>query len=446
MRRSAHLFIILLSVAICYSNSWQGTFQFDDHNVIVANPVVHSWSAWRADLAQGIRPLLKLTYTWNWVSGYGLLGFHLVNILFHAANSLLLFCLAGTLFPTLSTASRLVSVLLFAVHPLQTEAVTYICGRSVSQMALFYLGSLLLFFLGRARGNGWMQFFLSPLLFLMAVLTKEVAFTLPLALVLCQVAQGERGGIWRWFAGQWVHWGLLFVLCFLLLAHRGYGHLLEACFDVRGIVVNVLTQINGILYLLSRIAMPQALSIDPDLPLVTTITGPGVAGGIALMALLVAGCQGLARGQVAGFGILWFLLHLLPTNSLIPRLDVANDRQLYLASWGLFLACAVWGERVQGRVVRGGLMVAVCLALFVLAGLTLARNRVYRSEIALWEDTATQSPGKARVHNNLGYAYELAHRRGDAEKAYLRALALDPGSELARANLSRLREGRRGGE
>ena len=437
--------LLIAAVALSYWNALSGAFQFDDYNVIVHNSVVHSWAGFVQDLGHGIRPVLKFTYTLNWTSGLCLPGFHLFNIALHAASSLLLFRLTRTLLPDLSRGAALFAALLFAVHPVQTEAVTYLCGRSGALMAFFYLASLLTYFSGRDRGSFFLQYFVSPLLFILAVLSKEVAVTLPLALALGQYLRGhgEGPGVRRVFAGQAVHWGILCCLAALVLVHPGYGRLFMACFDIRSVVSNTLTQVNGVVYLLSRLVMPAALNIDPDLPVITHLSLPLAAEGLLLLVLFGAGWRGLAGRGVAGFGIIWFFLHLLPTNSLVPRLDVANDRQLYLASWGLFLALASGVEALgaeRGR--RRLLLAAASLVLMTLAGLTMARNRVYRSEVALWEETAQRSPAKARVHHNLGYAYALAQRPIEAEKAYGRALALDPGFDPARLNLARLRRER----
>jgi tetratricopeptide (TPR) repeat protein len=427
------------AVAAAYLNSFWGAFQFDDFNVIVGNGTVHTWQAFLSGLPRGIRPLLKLTYTLNWTSGLGLFGFHLVNGTLHAANAILLYRIAEEIGGrSLSGFAALLAALLFAVHPVQTEAVTYISGRSVSLMAFFYLGSLLAYLRGRASNSRFLLYAASPALFLLAALSKEVALTLPFALALAEGARGVRAGWRKALAAQAVHWALLLFIGFFFLAHSGYGRLLEACFDIRGATANLSTQLHGIPYLLSRLVLPHALNIDPDLPVFPGWTPALLPGALLLLLLLAAGVYGYRKRALAGFGILWFFLHLVPTNSFIPRLDVANDRQLYLASWGLFLALAAGADLL--REIGRRRWVAACAALLVavLGGFTVSRNAVYRSEVALWEDTVRKSPGKARVHNNLGYAYERAGRLREARAAYLRALAIDPGHALARGNLEGL--------
>ena len=440
MKRLSPFLLLAGSVAVVYLNSFPGVFQFDDYNVIVDNGGVHTWGAYLAGLPRGIRPLLKFTYTLNWTSGLGLFGFHLVNVGLHAANAVMLFFLASRVGgPSVSGFAALLPALLFAVHPAQAEAVTYISGRSASLMAFFYLGSLLAYLRGRERGSRLLLYLASPLLFLLAVASKEVALTLPFAMVLCEAARREKDGWRKTLRAQAVHWGLLAALAVVLLAHPGYGRLLEACFDIRGAGANLLTQVHGIGYLLSRLVMPHAMNIDPDLPVFSPGSPVPLPESLLLATLMAAGILGLKNRSMAGFGILWFFLHLLPTNSFIPRLDVANDRQLYLASWGLFMAVAAGADLLRGKWgVRRVTTVATVLIL-LLGGLAMSRNTVYRSEVALWEDTARTSPGKARAWNNLGYAYQQAGRLRDAEAAYLRALQVDPGYALARGNLRELK-------
>lgn len=438
MRRFGPSLLLLGTVAAAYLNSFAGVFQFDDYNVIVDNPAVHAWSAFLEGLPRGIRPVLKLSYTLNWTCGLGVFGFHLVNVALHAGNALFLYCLGRRLDGSGARFPALCAALLFALHPVQTEAVTYISGRSVSLMSLLYLGSVTTYMQGREEGSRLLLHGLSPVLFLLAALAKETAFTLPFALALCETARGVRHGWRRAARAQAVHWALLAAFSVFVLAHPGYGPLLEYSFDIRSAPANLLVQMRGIAWLVSGLLLLRSPNIDPDLPAGVDWTLSGALAVFLLAVALIAGLGGLWKGWAGGFGVLWFLLHLVPTNSFIPRLDVANDRQLYLASWGLFLALSRgatalgrwWGER---RV-----LAAVAILSVLLGALTVLRNVSYQSEIALWEDTAQRSPRKARVRNNLGYAYEQAGRLAEAESEYRRALSIDPGHSRARANLQRL--------
>jgi protein O-mannosyl-transferase len=176
------------------------------------------------------------------------------------------------------------------------------------------------------------------------------------------------------------------------------------------------------------------LDIEPDLRMVDSLSAIGVVQAVALLAALAGATAALRRRPWLGLGLLWFFVVLLPTNSLLPRLDLANDRQLYLASVGPFLALGVEVELLPRRWLRG----VVAAAVAACAALTALRNLDYRSEVALWEQTASVSPAKPRVFNNLAVAYVAAGCTQQAEAAYREALRLDPGYALARENLALL--------
>ena len=127
-----HAFALFAIVALVYANALPAPFQFDDFNVIVDYPAVHSLRAW-FDAQPGIRPLLKLSYALNWSLDARALGFHVFNLICHlrqcwtgVGSGPALICVAAH-----AGADSAVRRLLFALHPAQTEVVTYISGRSV---------------------------------------------------------------------------------------------------------------------------------------------------------------------------------------------------------------------------------------------------------------------------------------------------------------------------
>jgi tetratricopeptide (TPR) repeat protein len=135
------------------------------------------------------------------------------------------------------------------------------------------------------------------------------------------------------------------------------------------------------------------------------------------------------------FALLWGGLHLVALYLVLPRLDIANDRQLYLACWPLGMAVVVELMLWVPLKIRPWILAAL---VGCLTGLTVQRNQEYASEIALWEATVALSPNKARAHNNLGYAYKLAGRLDEARREYATALRLEPSHIKARYNLERL--------
>lgn len=421
---------MLLSAAAAYLTAFAGTFQFDDYAVIVDNPAVHGWAAWWTSMP-GIRPLLKLSYTANWASGLGLWGFHLFNFLCHATNVLLAHALLRR-WPGATPQAALIAALVFALHPAATEAVTYISGRSVSLMALFYLGAMLAWLRVDEGGDVRWRTIVAPLLFLAALATKETAWTLPFALWLWQYARGRDG---RAAALQLLPlWLVLAAALIIMTGVPGYRRLLLFSLKSRAPLDNLLTQVGGISYLLRQWLWPIP-NIDPDLPLVSALTPAIAIQGLLLGTLFASGMYALRRRPWLGLALLWLLLHLLPTNSLLPRLDVANDRQLYLAGLGLALIAATALTHIHALQLRRTLTLALLLAL---GTATAWRNLDYGSERELWEATVRASPDKARAWLNLGYACRLAGDLPAARAAYERALEIDPGYRQARINLNLL--------
>jgi tetratricopeptide (TPR) repeat protein len=426
-----------------YFNALFGGFQFDDYNVIVHNPAVHSVAAWFESMP-GIRPLLKLSYTLNWITGPAPFGFHLFNVAVHAANAALvyfLFCALRDRLPASGVRwAPFLGALLFALHPVHTEAVTYVSGRSVSLMALFYLGGVLAYLRADASPAPGKLRAISAALFVAALLTRETAVTLPLALLLCDAADPHRRPFRDMLRRQSVHWLVLIGAMLIMVASPTYLHLFEVSLSTRTVAENLLSQIHAIWYLGGQLLMPWRLNVDPDLVVAASWT-PSLALRAALLAGAVAtGFANLRRRPWLAMALLWFFIHLLPTNSVLPRLDLANDRQLYLASAGFFLAAAIALQRLLDRAQRRWVVNAlVGIMLLGLGYATVQRNETYRSEVSFWDDAAKKSPHKARVFNNLGFAYQQAGRLDEAEQAYLRALELDPKHPRAYWNLENLR-------
>lgn len=409
---------VAAAAVLAYLPSLWGVFHFDDYNVIVHYETVHSWQTLFERWGGGVRPLLKASYTLNWALHPGEPGFILLNIAFHAMNAALLFLVGESLFRDRRAA--FVAALLFALHPAATEAVTYISGRSSSMMAVFYLGAMLAYL----RGSHWS---ISSALFVLAVATRETAVTLPAALLLCELCSDQPFSWKRILRRQWAHWALLFAGGVFLLFNQRYFDLVAYGYGERSLADNLITQVGGISYLALRLISLHDYNIDPALPTLTEWSEALRFQAACLAVLCMLGIANLRKRPWVAFGILWFFLQLAPTNSIVPRLDVANDRQLYLSCWGLFLALCIQ-LRGLGRLSTG-------ILLFLFAASSVARQLDYRSEIVLWESSVSLAPWNARGHNNLGYAYQLAGRTEDARREYRAALMFDPAHAKARFNL-----------
>jgi protein O-mannosyl-transferase len=178
------------------------------------------------------------------------------------------------------------------------------------------------------------------------------------------------------------------------------------------------------------------LNFDPDLAVRDAIDVAWLAKLAVIVAVFAFATQQLRRRPWVGFAILWFALALLPTHSLLARLELANDRQLYLAMVGPALAIGVVLASMRARAL--GVAAAVGLGL-ILGFATFVRVSDYSTESRLWSATARASPGNARAWNNLGHALAAQGDADGARSAYEKALAIDPESPRARGNLDALR-------
>ncbi|MFZ5483081.1 MAG: tetratricopeptide repeat protein [Pseudomonadota bacterium] len=414
---------LLAATLLAYLNALGASFQFDDFNVIVDNPAVHSLAAWW-DGMPGIRPLLKLSYTLNWLADPGPIGFHAVNLALHGINVALVWRLTGH-FPAPAGGDvrtvRLVTTVLFALHPIQTESVTYVSGRSMSLMAAFGLAGLLAWLEAPERRHPRAWHGGALLLFAAAILSKEVAVVLPVALLLFS----RRAWLPALLAG---------LALLALFLGFGYARLLAEPMP-RDLASNLISELNAVYYLIGQVFQPHRLNIDPLLPELEGWRPASLAQAGGLAGLLVIAALKRVAWPWLGFALGWFILLLLPTHSLIPRLDLASERHFYLAALGLYwlagIAAGAWLNRAGLR----ALLVALTLA--GMAG-THLRNRDYQDEISLWRQTTVLSPGHARAWNNLGWAYLLAERHGEARVAFARALEADPDHVQARRNLDYL--------
>ena len=440
--------LVLAAVAIAYANALGASFQFDDWDVIVRDPRVQSVGAWWAALP-GMRPLLKLSYALNHAAGWGVTGFHAVNVLIHAANGGLVLALVrrflGQLgyLPAAAAWLGLSTALVFVLHPVQTEAVTYASGRSTSLSAFFALASIATWAVGRAQrtGGAWLLYVASPLLMLLGLGTKETVVVVPAVLLLWEGADVSRSWSWRAALRRTaVHWALLLLALGVALSLPVYRDLLAAGLATRSVAENLVAQGRGIVYLLGQLVNIDRLNADPALP---AMTSADVASVLLLVA--IAGVAGLAvlnlrRWPLPAFGVLWFLLWLAPTNSILARLDLVNDRQLYAALAGPALLLAAAIHRLGAR--RPALAAVALASVLLLTGMaTHLRNEVYRDEVGFWRNVVEQSPHNPRAFNNLGIALADQCDLARAEAAWRRALALDPENVRTVVNLRLLGEG-----
>jgi len=472
--RVAAILLIVFAAILVYSNTLKSPFVLDDPFVIVNSPYVHALSNFRHP--GGPRYVGYLTFALNYsLGGLNLPGYHLVNIAIHILNGILVYTLVQYIFMTplvrnftgaqeKSTVPyiALLSALIFTVHPVNTEAVTYIVQRFTSLATLFYLLTIVLYLKWKSRrgtGRAARFYVLSLLCAIAAQKTKEISFTLPFMLVFFDFAYFPCSGkgelkkralylapflftliiiplslFWTAIAGMIFHSG------------GGSGGLFTAIPpDLKEIPFYdyVITQLRVTITYFRLLAFPVGQNLDYEYPILQTFLAPEVL--LSLLANIVILSSGIylflrSRAKKNPFlliissGIFWFYL-ALAVEFFIPLRDVINEHRLYLPGIGIFFAFStaiLYGffqlrERFALKIsfARAAVVIS-CIIVIPLAAATYARNMVWRDIIVLYEDVLQKSPGKARAHNNLGVEYAKRKFFEKAIKEFRATLKLDP--------------------
>jgi hypothetical protein len=453
---------------VAYWPSLSVPFQFDDYARISGNWNLRAGN-WFRGIGQlgGSRVLPASTLAFNfWLSGDETWSYHALNLAIHLAACVAVFRLAWLIARTPrlrdSSAARhplafaTVAAAWFACHPLQTQAVTYIIQRTASMAAMFYIACVGAYLAGRMAqsrgdGDGRRSFVAATLFALAALLSKENAVTLPLAIALVEVGCFGRRDLRRLARAGAMAAPLLAVpVIWKIVAWRWRGVPTEGGI-MRQVLVSVFAQgvdapgsIGPLDYLLTQMLvlprylqlalLPVGLNVDHDVRIAT-----GLDAGVALGLLLLAGLVGgglwcLRHVPLVGLGILWFFIALSVESSLIPIHDVMMEHRVYLGMPGLSLlagGATAWLSDRNRLAARASAAAAVAL----LAGLTFARNQDWQSALSLWSDAAEKSPRKARVHVNVGVAHHVRDELDLAIASYCRAIELDPDIALAAENI-----------
>lgn len=512
-----HYILLTVVCLLAYANTFRVPFQYDDVDRMIKRPFVRDVRlffdpAGREKFANEHdfkrRPVGYLTFAVNyWLHGTDVVGYHIVNLAIHAANALLLYRLVVLSFltPGLQKSSlkdraqilALFSALLFASHPIQTEAVTYIVQRLASLATFFYLLSLVAYIKWRLvqqrvkvkAGAGaeaeekalfekdehmkssaftYAWYFLSLVSAVLAMKTKEMSFTLPVIMTLYEII------FFRGKVGSRVLGMIPLLMTMLIIPISVAGTtgkpFAELMSDAGGMFrahstlsrwEYLATEMRVIVTYIRLLLWPVGQSLDHDYPLHHSFFDPAVYLSLLILSAIAGiGVYCLYRSRSAlrdprhssspttslslrlmAFGIFWFFITLAVESSIIPIADVISEHRLYLPSIGFILACmsALFfaAEKLTARP-EGSVKTLIALlatTTLVLAGLTFARNMAWKTEVSLWEDVIQKSPMKARGYNGLGLAYYDMRQYDGAIEQFERAVSLYPSYGVAFNNL-----------
>lgn len=439
---------VLIGLLAClpYLNALNNPFVYDDHDTVVANPSLADLSNVRfLFLYSPFRPLVNLSYAVDrglW--GFRPFGFHLTNILLHAAVAVLLWLLvrraledagtgAGPTGPLAFTAATL-----FAVHPMQTEAVAYVSGRSEVLCAVWFLAALVVARDAMALGST-ARGVAACVFGALSIASKEVGLVLPVIVLaydrLLRPGDDERRRkrLWRIFLPG-------FVLAVAVAGSRWLA-LRHPPGDTSPLL-NLMTQAIVIWRYIGLLVWPSGQSIMHGVHRVTSLTDPiGLLAAAGLACVCVIAFRLRLRTPVVAFGLLWFLIVLSPSSSVVTLAEGMAEHRVYLASAGIFIAIAgvfmtaVSAPRRRSAALPVKYVAAAAAVITVLSVLTVMRNRVWGSPIELWGEAALHAEGMWEPHYALGDALREAGNCGAAVPEYRRVVALSPAHRDAYVNL-----------
>ena len=446
-------------VFLCFANTLRNEFVFDDIYLVSVNNQIRSLNL--PLLLSSYRPTRDISYAIDFALwGENPFGFHLTSILIHAANVLLVFALVRRL--TKDLVSATLAALIFAVHPIQTDAVTYISGRRDVLFTFFYLLaflSYLTYYRNRWSAKAVVYFILFLLLWVLSLLSKEMAVSLPILIFVwhfCDAWDEGAGSVWRglwqttkrtfnrekWFWVLLALAGIAFTAYWVLIksASRRVG---VGTFEYWGgsFYLNMLTVIRVHAWYLKQLVYPTpiaqylgAFEISESLFDWRFLVSLVVVGGV-----LCYGFLQLNRDKLMAFAIFSYFAFLLPVSQLIPHHELLADHYLYLSmmSFGLFVSLLIKRIGSSGVISPKALYFLTGVAVIILAVMTIIQNRTWKDEQTLWSSNYKAVPNSPRAALNLGNTYQYTEPQ-KAEELFKRALALKPTPAIERTVYDRL--------
>jgi hypothetical protein len=421
------------------------------------------------DLATNIilRPVAYASLHLNHaLEGFNPRWYRAFNIVVHVLNAWLIFRLLAFLGRRRGLAPDSVfwvsagTALLFVVHPLATESVTYIIQRFTSLSTAFYLLVICFYFAAMDSGESKRRRLLlgtSVLMLILGMLTKEDLFTAPLMVVLLDwlmLGQFFKKAFWR---ARWLLACLPLIPLLVMLtswAQNGGDWSLWKALNIVNLRNQpwspwhyLLTQCTVVVDYMRQIFWPSALNVLPEWPVYHSLLQLPVSASLALILALLFGSLWLrfrrgdaAHGSLILAALLWFFITVSISSSFVPLPDMKADHRTYLPSIGWIMGALVMVDWLRLRFFtsnrsRSLLWASLAVVLLIMAGVTVQRNQLWHSNIGLWQDTVEKSPKQFIAWMNLGAAHAEAGEHEQAIECARQALKIKPHLVVAKMNM-----------
>ena len=428
-----------------YLTALHNPFVYDDYHTVIENASIRSVTDLRAIFWHDVtRPIVNFSYAVDralW--GPAPFGFHLTSVLFHALNVVLLFCLARRV--RLDVIPAFAAAALLAVHPMTTEAVGYVSGRSEVLCATFLLVALLCADRWlREGGRGRLVAMLAA--WIAALMTKETAAMFPFVLVVYDWLDVARPAL-QFSRRLRVVYAPLIALTVLAGLARVY---ILARIEFPGQVSlhwrYLLVDADVFRRYLGMMAVPTGQALFHEVGAISSLFEIRALAGIGVVGAFVAAIWWLRRSEwLVSFGLAWFTLMLAPSAVLIAldQGEPMTEHRVYVASVGLFLAAGGFVARIVGRLsarpqlVRRAGAAVMALVLLSFVADTLLRNAVWRSPVTLWRESVDLAPNHPRPRLLLGQSLADAGRRDEAIEQFRIAISFRPSDPVGHVELAR---------
>lgn len=428
-----------------------GIFMFDDFEYVVGNPIIQDLTFFK-DMKDP-RHIGYLSFALNnAVHGETPFGYIVVNVIIHITNAILVFFFISIILRLLGpegnnskdlhAATAVIAGLIFLVHPVETQAVSYITQRFTSLSALFYLLSVFLYLMSRERLEkasvgfaAYTPYVFSVLSAIFAMKTKEISFTIPFILIALEILMFRDSIYYRRRFIFLIPYIVIMIIIPVSLFGPEFGLIdtgtgvdeitrKDKIYDLyeRSAYEYLFTQFRVIITYIRLMILPVNQMVEYDLKASVSFFELRVIYSLLLL-LLLAGCafylwqraykaspRQASYYKLASLGIIWFFITLSVESSVIPIKDLIFEHRVYLPSVGFFGALSVLLIQIAKRFRRGGgdLVKAGIITLIIvvpLSAATYVRNEVWTDEIKFWDDVVRKAPDKAIGYNNRGNAY-----------------------------------------
>ena len=455
---------VVIAVLAVHLTALGNDFHYDDGHSILRNPHIRdldNLASYFSDPSMYsenpsyamYRPIVVVSNALNYhiynslsqekyAGGYDPSGYLALNLTIHIVNSLLVLAILSQLI--LPQSIRVIGSIAFALHPLQTEVVNYVSARSESLVALFYLSAMYGYLRWRSSTSApaaWLGF--SVLMFACALLTKEVAVTLPISLIALEFhIRRKRSADWPGKPIKHTRTttkGLVILFVTLLIYFVAYQQItgsesispIKVESSVRSWNSQLATQAKALVYYITGAVFPVRMSVHPQFFESPSIfASVPVVSGLMMASFCLVAWRLRFSAPTLTLGSAWFLIALVPT-AIIPLHILVNDHRPYLSLFGFALAFL----SLMSRFIHRQVLWALC---FVLGLLAHQRDYDWRNELTLWQAAVEDGPMVPEAHFNLGHAHHMTGDLSAAMVAYERAVGLSPQYARAQINLGAL--------